>query len=256
MKERIDLHEMTVIESKIALNHLLETLPFKCTELLVVHGYHSHVLMDFVRNEYTHARIKKKVFSLNPGDTTFVLKNRTEMQNRTAVREVTRKYFMKSEDLQFSRWEKNDLLLAKRLWQNRDVFRYLADDVTNDEVLSRLNTEMYNEGKYHVSCWPIFTNKNEFLGACGLLPVKGNRKKYGLAVYILPEYWNRGFGTEACRRVLEHAFDYVGATEIVTDNNPDNIAYEKILDKLGFQMVDDEYNERTGLFHPNYRLTK
>ena len=183
--------------------------------------------------------------TLNPGDTTFVLKNRTEMQNRTAVREVTRKYFMKSEDIQFSRWEKNDLLLAKRLWQNRDVFRYLADDVTNDEVLSRLNTEIYNEGKYHVSCWPIFSNKNEFLGSCGLLPVKGNRKKYGLAVYILPEYWNRGFGTEACRRVLEHAFDYVGATEIV-----------KILEKLGFQIVDDEYNERTGLFHPNYRLTK
>ena len=46
------------------------------------------------------------------------------------------------------------------------------------------------------------------------------------------------------------------ATEIVTDNNPDNIAYEKILEKLGFQIVDDEYNERTGLFHPNYRLTK
>ena len=256
MKERIDLHEMTVIESKIALNHLLGTLPWKCTELLVVHGYHSHVLMDFVRDAYTHPRIRKKVFSLNPGDTTFILKNKAEMQKGTVVREVSRKYFMQSENVRFSRWEKNDLILAKRLWQNREVYRYIADTVSGDDVVSRLNTEIYNEGKYHVSCWPIFSSKDEFIGACGLIPVKGNRKKYGLEVYIMPEYMNRGFGQQACERVLEHAFDYVGATEISAANNPDNIAFEKILDHLGFEMTDDEYVERTGLFHPNYRLTK
>ncbi len=256
MKQRIDLHEMTVIESKIALNHLLDSLPWKCTELLVVHGYHSHVLMDFVRKEFKHDRIKKIVYSLNPGDTTFILKNKEEMMNRTVVKENNRRYFMKSENLQFSRWEKGDLKLAKKLWQNKEVYKYLADTVSNDEVLAKLNEQIYNESKYHVEIWPVFDNRHNYIGACGLLPFKGNRKKYELNVYINPEYWNKGFGNEACERVLEYAFDYLDANEIVASNNPENIAFEKILSKNGFVMVDDEYDERTKLFHPNYELTK
>ena len=54
---RVDLHGMTVIESKIELNHVLDSLSWDYTDVLVVHGYHSHVLMDFVRNEYKHKRI-------------------------------------------------------------------------------------------------------------------------------------------------------------------------------------------------------
>ena len=72
---RVDLHGMTVIESKIELNHVLDSLSWDYTDVLVVHGYHSHVLMDFVRNEYKHKRIKKLVYSLNPGDTSLILKN-------------------------------------------------------------------------------------------------------------------------------------------------------------------------------------
>ncbi|MBQ9036211.1 MAG: GNAT family N-acetyltransferase [Erysipelotrichaceae bacterium] len=256
MKQRIDLHEMTIIESKIALNHLLDSLPWKCTELLVVHGYHSHVLMDFVRKEYKHDRIKKIVYSLNPGDTTFLLKNKEEMQGKSVNKENTRKYFMKSENIQFSRWEKNDLLLAKRLWQNKEVYRYLADVVSNDEVVSKLNEQIYNESKYHVECWPMFTNTHEFLGACGLIPVKGNRKRYGIEVYVCSEYWNRGFGNEAIARVLQYAFDYIDANEIDATNNPENVYFGKILAKNGFVMTDDSYNERTKLFHPNFKLTK
>lgn len=81
MVYRVDLHEMTVIESKITLKNLLDTLSYEYDEILIVHGYHGRILMDYVRKEFKHKRIKQLIISLNPGETSYILKSREEMKD-------------------------------------------------------------------------------------------------------------------------------------------------------------------------------
>lgn len=80
MVYKVDLHEMTVIESKVTLKKLLDTLSYDYDEVLIVHGYHGRILMDFVRKEFKHKRIKQIIISLNPGETSYLLKNKEEIQ--------------------------------------------------------------------------------------------------------------------------------------------------------------------------------
>lgn len=71
---KIDLHGLTKIEAKIQLDNCLSLMSDKIVELTISHGYHSgNVLQQFVRKEYRHKRIDKKMISTNPGETIYRL---------------------------------------------------------------------------------------------------------------------------------------------------------------------------------------
>ena len=243
---RVDLHGMTVIESKIELNHILDSISWDYTDVLVVHGYHSHILMDFVRNEYKHKRIKKLEYSLNPGDTSFILKTKKEFESgKEYIEEKGRKYIFTSEKLGFARWEQGDLKLARKLWLNRDVCEYLDVDgaYSVEEVKAKFREELTNEEKYHTQHWLLFDNtKRHFIGCCGLGDNKGNTRNYELEIYLLPQYWNKGIGKEAVKRTLEYAFEDLEARSIMVKYHPENTAMDKIVTECGFQLFDEQYS--------------
>ena len=63
----IDLHDMELLE-------LFETLPDDIMEVVVIHGYRKgQVLLNMVRKEFKHPRIKQKVIPLNKGITLFLV---------------------------------------------------------------------------------------------------------------------------------------------------------------------------------------
>jgi len=260
-RERIDLHGLTVIESKIALNHLLDSLPWDITEVLVVHGYHSHILADYIRSDYQHDRIKKLVYSLNPGDTTFLMKTRKEYEsNHIAALPDKRKYFLHSERISFSKWKKSDLALARKMWLNRSVSNYISvtGSFTTDEVTAMFNSELANEKKYHVQHWPLFTNdkRHEFIGYCGLGENKGNTRNYEISVAIVPEFWNMGYGFEAVQTVSDYAYSELDANKLIARVHPDNEFAVKIFQKAGYKMTGDEFVEENSKYYPIFELVK
>ncbi len=258
MRGRLDLHEMTVIEARLALNHALDSLSMKYDELLVIHGYHGHILMDYVRKEYEHERIKRKVATLNPGDTLFLLKSREEMKIRGQIRaEDKRRFVLKSERLGFGRWSREDLSLAKNLWMNREVTRYLhgGERFTSDEILAWLNNEIEEELKQHTQFWPLFDRyKGYFLGCCGLHSHDKNAIHYEIGCYLLPRYWEMGYGQEACRKAIEYADEQLKARKLVASHHPKNERAAHLLDRLQFKDAGDEFDEATHLFFPKREL--
>jgi len=82
MVYRVDLHGLTVIEAKILLDKTIDLISFDYDEILVVHGYHSNILQNFVRNDYKHKRLKMKILPFfNQGETTLLLYNKQEYQD-------------------------------------------------------------------------------------------------------------------------------------------------------------------------------
>ena len=257
---RVDLHGLTVIESKIELDHILNSISYKYDELLVVHGYHSHILMDYIRNEYTHNRIKKLTYSLNPGDTTFMLKNRQEMLGKGEKEPANnRKYFMKGQLTGFSRWQSSDINLAKNVWLNPDCCRYLNNGAvfSNQEITEKLYYELTSEEKHHVQYWPLFDlHKNYYLGYGGVHLTDSENLQYQLEICLLPKYRRMGYGTDATNRIIEEVFGYIGGRSIFARVHPDNEAAIALLEKLGFQSDSDEFDEHALKFFPIYRLKK
>lgn len=73
-KVTIDLHDMELLEARYYLDKLFETLPDDILEVVVIHGYRKgQVLLNMVRKDFKHPRIKQKIIPFNKGITLFLV---------------------------------------------------------------------------------------------------------------------------------------------------------------------------------------
>lgn len=71
----IDIHGLTVAEAKRELISFLNRIDNRANEVEVIHGYQGgQALLNFVRKEFKHPRVEKKLLSLNQGITTLKIK--------------------------------------------------------------------------------------------------------------------------------------------------------------------------------------
>lgn len=103
--------------------------------------------------------------------------------------------------------------------------------------------------------WPIFElTSSELIGCCGLRPYANN--EYEIGFHLRPKFWGKGYATEAANAVINYAFEVMGAESLYAGHNPNNTVSKKLLRKLGFSYMGDEFYEPTGLYHPSYELRK
>lgn len=166
-----------------------------------------------------------------------------------------REYFMKTERILFSKWTKTDLDLARLLWGDPDVTRFISASgrFTESEIESRLNLEIQNGQDFQVQYWPIFDKQDEeLIGCCGLRPFKNESNAFEIGFHLRKKYWGKGYAKEAASQVISYAFNECKASSIYAGHHPKNEASGKILKKLGFSYIGDNYYEPTGLYHPSY----
>ncbi len=71
----VDIHGMTVAEARKALTDILNKCDKGTHEIDVVHGYHGGTaLLNFVRKEFKHPRLVRRILTMNNGMTTLVIK--------------------------------------------------------------------------------------------------------------------------------------------------------------------------------------
>lgn len=168
---------------------------------------------------------------------------------------MERKYFLNTDRVGFSKWTQDDIGLAGLLWGDPEVTKYICASgvFSDDDIARRLNTEIQNEFVYKVQYWPVFElTTNALIGCCGLRPRK--TREYEIGIHLRPEYWRRGYAEESANAVIEYAFCVLNAKKLFAGHNPNNSRSRKLLTKLGFTYIGDEYYEPTGLYHPSYEL--
>lgn len=93
------------------------------------------------------------------------------------------------------------------------------------------------------------------MGVCGFRPTKKSGElEFG--IHLLPKFWHKGLATEAAQAIITYAFTSLKINSIVAGHNPQNNASKKLLTKLGFKFVRNEYYSPTGLNHPTYVLSE
>jgi [ribosomal protein S5]-alanine N-acetyltransferase len=95
----------------------------------------------------------------------------------------------------------------------------------------------------------------EFIGRGGLKTYQIDGKDVvGLAYAVMSDYWNQGFATEMAWASLDVGFGRLGLHEIGSWTLPNNLASQRVMEKLGFRYERDF--EFAGLLHRCYRLVK
>jgi RimJ/RimL family protein N-acetyltransferase len=164
---------------------------------------------------------------------------------------------MKTDRIGFSVWSPDDTALAVSLWGDPMVTRYISATgvFSLQDIDRRLKLELSNNKRYGVQYWPIFSLEDDtFLGCCGLRPYKLEEKIYELGFHLKSNVWGKGYATEAAKGVIRYAFDILKAESLFAGHHPGNESSRKLLEKLGFHFIRNEYYAPTGLCHPSYLL--
>ncbi len=169
-----------------------------------------------------------------------------------------REYFLHTDRISFSVWTKDDISLARELWSDGDVTKYISASgkFTDEEISARLDTEIRNYEMCGMQYFPIFTKDTaEFIGCCGLRPYKEDGIQEA-GFHLKKKFWGKGYAYEAAEAIINYAFENLGSEKIFAGHNPKNENSRKVLLKLGFSYTHDEFYPPTGLMHPSYIKNK
>lgn len=131
-----------------------------------------------------------------------------------------------------------------------DVHRYLGNKpLTNKEQavdIIRFIRRQYTENG--IGRWAIIDkNTHEFIGWTGLKYVTELTNKhqnyYDLGYRLRKQYWGQGIATETAIASLEYAFESLNLDKVYAAASCENEASNKILRKIGFQLIETFYYE-------------
>lgn len=175
-----------------------------------------------------------------------------------------------SERLTLSPYEVTDIDLSIEMFTDPEVLKYAGGALGEDEIRGQMANVTNRGGNGCIGIWRISDrNTGEKLGSAALLPMPVEEKDtdYSLVVpgrmpegdveigyFLKRSAWGKGYATEACKRLIQMAFEESPLTEIVANFEEGNVASRNVLEKLGF--VNHGTMRCYGTDGPNYRLTR
>ena len=153
--------------------------------------------------------------------------------------------------------ETKRLLLRKPILEDFEGYWLMKNDEAACKYTGGITTYSYEERrKLYEKEWVVASQNTEFsiilktngeyIGYCGF--IDDNKLLYGLK----QNAWGFGYGYEAAVSMLSYGFTQLNLPYIVAKVNPQNIASEKILQKIGF--LFDSVTQESGVILHMYKM--
>ncbi|KZP12640.1 acyl-CoA N-acyltransferase, partial [Athelia psychrophila] len=81
----------------------------------------------------------------------------------------------------------------------------------------------------------VLKQTGAFIGECSIRVFPGKSRNGNFALAILPEYWGKGYATEASVYVIDHAFRWMALHRLSIDVHATNTSAMRLYTGLGFK---------------------
>ena len=126
------------------------------------------------------------------------------------------------------------------LYQDLEIRKYFPEGTLNyEDTKEELEWHMNGHPKHpELGLWAtIHRESGNFIGRCGLLPWEIEGKLEIEVAYLLDKnFWRQGLATEAATGILDYAFDKLNLSRIICLMHPDNIASQKVAERIGMTL--------------------
>ncbi len=158
--------------------------------------------------------------------------------------------------------EEKDLQNMHTLLSNKQAMYFLNDISTEtiEQTAQNLNSAIKNADGHYFCIEKKDTN--EYIGQVGYTIVEENPlgKVVHMGYFILPQHFNKGYTTEAVKKVLEFAFLHDGCVRVNIACYSDNVPSRKVMEKVGFrkeaEKIGAQYHDGKMKNRVEYALNK
>ncbi len=154
------------------------------------------------------------------------------------------------EDINLKPFSSNDRDFVSSMFNDSGIKKYYIVPKEAQQDYRRLIDYWLNDNKNGAgTCWIISQKSNGLFAKdkpCGFIAFefRDSIRNARISYSILPEYRKRGFASKAVKTVIERLKQH-GVVSVEADIDSDNVASEKVVEKLGFTT-----NKREGLIDP------
>ena len=125
-----------------------------------------------------------------------------------------------------------------------EVMTYLnaGQPETEEHTRAAVGRIMGRWAEWGYSWWALIRlDDGEMVGMACLQHLDGDKSKpHEIGWRLARTGWGQGYASEAAAAIVAHAFNVVGAPEVVAVAHPDNAASIKVMTRLGMQYVGME----------------
>jgi len=118
-----------------------------------------------------------------------------------------------------------------------EVMRYITggEPMPRDQVEARLQFYLDHWQRHGFGLFAIEDiDTGEFAGFCGLQYLDST-SEVEVGYRLAEKYWGKGIATESGRVSLQFGFDYLNLDRIVAVVHPENLASQRVIEKLGLR---------------------
>ncbi len=112
---------------------------------------------------------------------------------------------------------------------SESLFEYLFDKIKR----------LFMKQKDYITS--IFVN-GKFAGSVGLYAIKNKKSEVGY--FVLREFRSKGVATKATQKILNFGFKKLELNKITAITDKKNIASQKVLKRLGFEIIKENKKEK------------
>ena len=145
----------------------------------------------------------------------------------------------------------SDWDLISEMFTDSEVMKFVGNVSNEERAAAELRAAIRRGAGGRLGVWCVLLRETgEKLGTAALLPMPIEKKDTDWSLlqeesypdadievgYILKRsVWGRGYATEACRRLVQFAFEETELDEVVAVTDPDNAVSQKVLRKCGLR---------------------
>ncbi|MGG6266642.1 GNAT family N-acetyltransferase [Leptolyngbya sp. AN03gr2] len=162
---------------------------------------------------------------------------------------------LETERLWLRPFKYEDLDRLAEIFGNPEVMRFISSGTrTRAELEAGFPAKLERFDRWGFGMWAVIEKASQtFLGRCGLIHLDGT-PEVELGYTLDQIYWNRGFATEASIACLRFGFEQAGLERIVAIAQPENIASQRVMQKVGMRFEKNAYYYKTDVVY--YAISK
>ena len=146
------------------------------------------------------------------------------------------KILLETERLMLCAWWGEDAEAAFRIYGDPAVMRFIGTGATTgsvEETATRLQRYIGHHEKFGFGLWATFEKSTgRLIGNTGLTSLDGG-PEIELGYHLAKEAWGKGYATEVAGALLDYGFQTLGLKKILAVTHPDNVASQRVLEKVG-----------------------
>ena len=146
--------------------------------------------------------------------------------------------------------QNDDWQLVMNLYTNARVRYFLGGIVDLQNTRSKFLRML--ESDLNTKHWVVRVKENKFCAGIGVVSLNKHHNNIDteISYQLLPEWWNKGYGTEVVKTVVNRALTFYNLPRVIAETQIANTASCRLLKNIGMDLeqIVERFGAKQGIF--------